>query len=370
MRKTNLLYSLLALPALILGMTGCTKTNTINNGQVIETPYSLYFTDTAGTLYSSNDGKTSKVIFSSDGSAVRCLFSMNSNLLMAKQSLYVTTNNGSSFSYSYPSINLATVPHTNIKGHPLDLNQSMGIFVQSWSHGYVASRDPSGANYLGIAWNATDGVGPWSLEQRYDTLQSPGVHVGGIQAKSFTLLKNGTLVALDPSTKRLLTRSALLAYWHESFSANTSNADSMDMPGTPTFYSLGHLNDRIIAIDNYGTQGVIYTDDMGATWNQFSGIPANTPVISIASPFEQVCLVGTDSAGLFMLNPNTNSFQQVLNGLTADMVVRSITFKENIFKNGTRQQYVYLATNKGLYQSSDLGANWTRTIVGNFVGIY
>ncbi len=366
MSKINLFKALLLAPVALAGMFGCKKTNNINNDQVIQTPYSLYFTDTAGTLFNSTDGKTTKVIFAADGVANRCVFTMNNNVLMAKAALYVSTNNGVNFNYSCEASKLATYPTTNIRGRYMDMNQSMAIFVQSWNHGYIASRDPSTSNYFGIAWNEQDGLNGWIPETYYDSPQV--THIGTMKVSSFTLLENGTLIALGGSTKQGLYRTGLTQRWEEMHSA--VSPDTLDLPGIPSFYSLGHINNRIIAIDNYGASGASYSDDLGTTWRQYAGVPANTPLISIASPFEQICLVGTDSMGLYVINNNTNSFEQVSFGLGTNLVVRSIAFKENVFKSGKKQQYVYLATNQGIYQSTDLGHNWTKTINGNFVAVY
>lgn len=367
MRKFNLFYSLLLLSALFI--SSCAKKgNTINNGQVIETPYSLYFTDTAGTLYNSTDGQNYKVVVAADGQPARCIFNMNGNLLTAKNSLYISNNNGVNFNTSYPASLLANEPRTNIRGRNFNLNQSMAIFSASWGdHAYIASRDPSISNYFGIAWNASGGTyGTWVPEDRYD---SPQVHHFNImKATSFTQLVNGMIVAYDGVNRMGMYRADLNDKWKEMY--NPSVDIPLTLPALPSFFSLGHVQNRIIAIDNYGASGGYYTDDLGTTWTQYAGLPLNVPLMCTSTPFEQVCLVGSDSAGLYKLNPNTDAFEQVTNGLTANMVIRGIAAKELAYKNGQKKQFIFLATNQGLYQSSDMGANWTRTIPGNFVSIY
>jgi len=137
-------------------------------------------------------------------------------------------------------------------------------------------------------------------------------------------------------------------------------------------YSLGHINNRLIAIDNKNcnANGAYYSDDSGRNWTQYQGLP-NKPLLCVSSPFDGISLIGTDSAGLYVLNTNTNVWQQQnTNGLGRNLIVRNIAFKENLFKNGTVQKYVYLATNVGIYQSIDGGNNWTLTIPGNFVAVY
>ena len=372
MKKSTLFLSSIALISLVIGLAGCSKKgNTINNSQVIETPYSLYFTDTAGALYNSNDGKNMKVVFPPDGAATLSLVTVNKNIILAKSgggpgganTLYVSTDNGKNFNYSYLPIDVATVPNVAVNGKPYNLNQTMLIVVPSWNHEYVASRTTTGLNYFGFSWNAQDGAfNQWSPENYYDTDKIS--NTGGIRITSFTLLKSGLLIAFDPITQKLLYRPDINTRWEATLLPVTP------LPGPPSYFSIGHLNNRLIAIDNYGTAGAWYSDDIGVNWYAYSGLPANTPLNCVVSPFEQVCLVGTDGKGLYLLNPNTNSFQVNNNGLATNLIVRNIAFKENIFKNGTRQQYVYLATNQGIYQSSDMGVNWVRTIPGNFVNIY
>jgi hypothetical protein len=51
-------------------------------------------------------------------------------------------------------------------------------------------------------------------------------------------------------------------------------------------------------------------------------------------------------------------------------VVRGVVGKENIYKNGNVSKFVFVATNRGLYKSSDLGENWTKVVGGNFTAIY
>ena len=369
MRKNNLLYSLLLLSGLFL--VGCAKTsNTINNGSVISAPYSLHFVDTAGTLYNSNDGQNYKVIVAADGQPARSIIAMGDRLLVAKYALYMTKNNGVNFNTSYDGIVLDSVQRVNINGRIFDLNQSMAIYPDGWSdHAYIATRDLSASNYFGIAWNTSGGdYGTWVLENRYD---SPQVAHFFIRTSSFTRLANGTLVAYDANNRMGVYRTDLNAKWREMFTSSLSTPLALPAgPGNQAFFSLGHINNRIIAIDNYGSEGAYYSDDLGTNWTSYPGLPANTPLTCTATPFEQTCLIGTDSAGLYKLNLNTDVFEQVTNGLPANLIVRSITAKQNVYKNDTRRQYIYLATNQGIYQSVDMGVNWTRTIPGNFTAIY
>ena len=381
MSKSSLFFTA-TLFLLVTGIfSNCKKpTNTINNGQVVETPYSLYFTDTAGGLYHSVDGKNFTVVFSPDGNPSRSIVTSGSNILWAKSvvngatkgNLYYSTNNGLNFNHSYDSLySIRFKQWTNTKGDTIDLNQTMLFDAPAWAHDYVSSGDPEPANYLGFDWSANFGIlGSWVPENLYDTVEVTNPHA---QITSFTQLADGTMIAFDGLGQRLFYRHSLGVRWMEGF-VTPPNSLPVNPTGpgngTGSFFTMGHLNNQIIAIDIVGNAGAFFSNDLGANWYPYTGLPAKVPLKCICSPFEQLCFVGTDSSGLYLLNPNISSFQANNNGLGQYTVVNGITFKETIYKNGTHQQFVYLATNHGIYMSTDLGANFTLTIPGNFVQIY
>ncbi len=373
-RLTGVFSKAILALAIASSFVGCTKkSNTINNGQVLQTPYFLYFTDTSGALYNSSDGKTTKVIFPSDGYPTRAIITDGENIIMAKPSMYVSTNNGTNFNYSYVNSDVATVNYTDVNGKNIDLNQSMLINIPSWAHSYVASRHPG--TFFGIAWNADGGkLNKWFDEDYYDTLQVTWPHA---TVTSFTYLKSGVLVAMDATwtgsyQQRVFSRAGLQARWIDAFSSGLPAPPATAGANNGAWLSLGHLNDQLIAIDAIGNSATtaFYSNDKGTTWAPFSGLPPFTPLLCICSPFEELCLVGTDKKGLYFMNTNTGVFQQVTNGLPPNLSVRGITYKQNIYKNETTQKFVYISTNQGIFQSTDLGMSWVKTIPGNYVNIY
>lgn len=353
------------------------KSDNVNNSQVIATPYSLYFTDSSGVLYNSNDGRSSKIVFTSDGRPSRALIAMGGNLMWIKgqdipmpgPTMYYSINEGKNFNHCFDSI--TSIPMVSNTGKTINLNQSMIAYVTAWDAAYCVTNNPDGQNIFGLAGNPLKGLpGFWTRENYYDTDQITFPH--DITATSLTVLKKDMLIAYDAVHNRCFNRSALLIRWKESF----AGANTLPVASATTFFSIGHYNNRVIAIDNIGgsaTSGnsnVYYSDDNGSNWFPYSGIPIGIPLQCISSPFEQVCLVGTDGMGIYMLNPNTGTFEARNNGLPANSSVRGITFKENIYKNGVHTQYVYATTNTGLYVSTDMGNSWVKTIPGNFVSIY
>jgi hypothetical protein len=410
MRKSFLYLAVGFLVSTATLFYGCKKVNGVDNNQVIETPYSLFFADTAGALYKSNDGLTYEKTFPADGYPSRALITSGNNLLWAKANLYYSNNNGLNFNQSYDSLqystNLATWFGHAKNGFPIDLNESMIIDVPGPPDLVYACSDAlhnlllSSADYLGLAYNDQHGeIGHWSTDNAYDTV--PGkMGVLPVQMVSLALLPSGALIGLalnptyiDGSIDELHFRNfynpapaSYLTPWEEATgsagtglilggSSDTSGSalpPNAAYPNDTPFFTLGVYNNRLIAIDEKGFDGAWYCDDgFGRTWVQFSGLPANVPLLCVAAPFNQVCMIGTQGAGLYYNSVNTEGvWQQNLNGLTNNLVIRGIVAKQNIYKNNSTVQYVYIATNKGIYQSKDMGLHWSLTIAGNYVSIY
>ena len=383
MRKTSLLLPAVVIVLSGILMGGCAKkTSTINDGVSIETPYSLYFSDLQGALYNSNDGKTSKVVFTSDGTPSRSIVTDGMNILWARPILYYSTNQGINFNYTYPIVTLCEDSFINVYGEPAGLNQSMMINIPSWGQTYITSRDPAGTNIFGIAGSVQGGIiNSWILQDYYDTVEIYDAHTV-YYTTSFTQTSSGNLIAFSqsisgtpPTPHGFMVRTSASARWIRIYPGTVSPFSS-SLDSSKAWFSLGHINNRVILIDNKGTSvanggsAAYYSDDTCHNWYPYTGLPANVPMLCIASPFEQLCYVGTEGHGLYLLNPNLNIFQPVTAGLPSNLTVRNIAFKENVYKNGTVQQYVYLATNLGIYQSADMGNNWVLTIPGNFVNIY
>jgi len=377
MKKTHLFYTvqIAILGFWALTLVGCAKkTNGVDNNVVLETPYSLYFSDTSGAIYNSNDGVNYSVVLTNDGVPCRALMTSGNNLLYIKKNhCYYSSNNGVAFNHSYDTVtSYLNLADNNL---PIDLNQTMIINCPEWGHMYMASASLSSENVFGMVWTLLSGAsGSWYLETYYDTDEITNPH--NINCTSFTELNgNGVLVAYDAHHNRVFYRTPPFSTanrWKESIRFN--NDTLPDNPSLLTtgngFFFFGHLNGQLIAVDAKGSHGGYYSNDTGKSWATISGLPANVPLLCISSPFEQTCLVGTDSAGVYLYNANTGSFMPSNNGLPKNSIVWGITFKENFYKNSTNIQYIYLATNSGIYVSVDGGLDWTQTIKGNFTAIY
>lgn len=342
MQKSYLSYKLGLIALMAIGLYSCKKQNGINNNNVIETPYSVYVADTGGVLYNTNDGTLFKQIFPSDGYPQRAICISGNTLLMAKKNLSYSINNGTNFNPTYDSLS------------HFGSNQSMMLFSQDENRIYVASI----GGRMGIAFSYNNGLpDTWVSDTLYDT----SMH-NAISVTSFTEMTNNVIVAYDALNNRVFSRNSVTDQWVER--TNSTN------PLPLGYFSLGHYNNTLVAIDNSGLNGAWYSNDTGKSWQQYTGLPANRPLLSVSSPFNQVLLIGTDSSGVYSLEGNTTNFQAANNGLASNLMVKGITYKTNLYKNGNTQNYVYIATNQGLYRSVDNGSNWILMMKGNYVAIY
>lgn len=347
MRKSYLSYTV-ALFALLATAQSCKKVDGINNNSVIETPYSLYYTDSSGALYNTNNGTTQKaMVFPPDGAPARAILTSGSNLLWVKDSnIYYSTNNGHNFNLSFDSL----LPNTAL---PFAY-QSIIIDVPDENRVYASTFGG-----VGVAYNEQHGqYHAWHIDTMYDHHDQ---NLNNAFVTSFTELKNHVLVGYDVQHRRILSKNSATSNWVNM------NGNTTALPGS--FFTLGHYNNTLVAIDYFGVYGAYYSNDTGKSWFPYSGLPTGHRLYAVASPLDQTLLIGTDSMGVYALN-GTN-FAPANNGLASNCTVRAIVGKENIFKNNnTTQFYVYLATDKGLYQSVDLGQNWVMVQPGNYVAAY
>ncbi len=343
MLKSYLSYIGLAAVLFSATLQSCKKSDGINNNQVIETPYSLIYGDSSGAVYNTNDGVNVKPLLRTpDGFAARAICASGNNILMAKIHLFVSTDNGANFNATYDTLNERGIIASCIYSSA-DQNRV-----------YIASR----MGRMGVFYSDTNGKQNTWVEDSYD------VNITGtVSITSFTELQNNTMIGYDAINNRLFEKQNKADNWHE-VTVNTA------LPTGGTF-SLSHVANTIVAVDYTGNNGAYYTTlgGGGVSWSGYIGLP-HTRLLSVAAPFDQTLLIGTASGGVYRLNSG-GVFTPANNGLATATSVNGITAKENIYVDVTApQQYVYLATNNGLYVSKDLGQNWALSQPGNIVAIY
>ena len=67
---------------------------------------------------------------------------------------------------------------------------------------------------------------------------------------------------------------------------------------------------------------------------------------------------------------NSSNMVESSQGLNSKITVRAIASKDDFYKNNQVIEYVYLATDYGLYRSMDIGNNWILVRRGNYVAAY
>src|ERR1043165_3507778 len=272
MRKPYLFYTLALVSMVAIAFSGCNKRfNGIDNDDELQTPYSLYFSDSAGTLYNTNDGDiTRKLVFPADGYPSRSLVvSGPTQLVWLKNNAHVSLNGGDNWGPTYFKVN------------PAAHDQSAMIYARDQERVYIASYEGRG-----VAFNEHNGEPDfWELDpntqwERDDTIANP------ILVSSFTQLQNGHIIAYDVTHNRIFSKADKGAKWVEK------KIDTTFFKPWAGYLSLSHFKNTVVAVDSTDSIGVWYSNDEGANWTQFQGIPAQTKIACAGSPFEEELLVG------------------------------------------------------------------------------
>lgn len=344
MRKSYQYYTIL-LAAVLCAMQSCKKVDGIDNNSVIETPYTLYFTDSSGSLYNSNNGDTVKTrVFGIDGSPSRAICIAGDNLLWIKSAVQLSRNDGKNFNPTYTQV------------YPTTYDNSLVLFSKNEKRVYLVSSDPSAR--LGLVYSTlrNDSITNW--------VSVPNVEIDtdNIVTATFSSISqtdNGTLLAFDQAHAACYSKKPG-DVWRRMANNN--------LPIVPFYMS--HWGEVAIAYDwQQGANGVYFSTDLGNNWNQYTGMSGDR-ILAACAPFGEVMLLGTNGSGVLKYNTTNRTFEPANNGLGKYAVVTGITYKENIYKNGNKVHYIYISTNYGIYRSVDQGANWSLVVKGKFVSCY
>lgn len=338
MRKFLLLSAVAAL--LVAGLSGCRKENGIDNNQVIQRPYSLYFSDMDGALYNTNTGDSFNIVFAPDGAPDRAISTTGNSILWVKNGVFLSQNNGGAFNpcYGFPQ------ERAIANWQPMILN------VPDHGRVYIAGQGLFGAD---IAYSEDNGKN-WIP----DTLWVPADRPTGAFISSFAQLANGVLFVHDYTNAKFYVRSSKAARWALVKSAGL----------TPGKFFLSHIDNTLIVVDGDGAEGASYSTDNGVSWTKYTGLPTDVKLLCANAPFDQTVLVGTEGKGIYRLENGV--FQPSSSGLDGNTSVRGIVGKNNIYKNGRDLRYIYITTSTGLYVSGDQGFNWIKVKPGRYNSIY
>jgi hypothetical protein len=327
-------YSFFLLPlTAALAFSSCKKIDGIDNNKVIRTPYSVILGQVNGEVDKTNDGVTYNRLFTYDGVPARAITISGDNIIFIKTVLRVSTNNG----HDWNTV-AGSGPGNPIPSIPPTAKWASMILDVPGDRLYAASTKG-----VGVEVSMNNGL-TWGPESR----------AGIGTSASFTQTSDGAVYGMDAAGTNIYKLPNVNSAW-------TQVSPATGLPAGNNWYLASpSIATTLIAADYTGANGVYYSGDGGLTWLAYTGLPANQEVLSCAAPLGQVVLAGTDSAGVYRLDPSSGKFSPSNNGLKSFTSVYGIVGKQDIYKNGVIKRYVYIATNNGLYRSEDLGLNWVQ----------
>lgn len=314
--------------AALLLLSSCSKDPDIDNGTAIRTPYSLYAGSDNGMIIHSNDGESFNFVFPSDGYGPTQIATSGQNLLMIKDNLHVSTNEGQSFN---PTLNtLRKFPWQNMLYNHAAFNQ---VFVTSSdAKGVKVSRDH------GMTWE--DDLFNESLPNLF-------------QVSSFSGLENGKLFAYSNVSNMTFVKTGPDIQW-EPITTVSFN------PILGSEYYLFSANNNLYMADYNGIGGVWMSNDEARTWTRLVSnqtLPNGIKFTGAVAPYgDMVTVIATEDKGIFR-SDETGTFQKTT-GLPTGTKVKSLAKKINVYKNSSVKIYVYAATSNGIYRSEDGGKSW------------
>lgn len=343
MRKP-FLFSLAVTAYAAVALTGCNKRfNGIDNDDQVQTPYTVYFSDSSGVLYNTNDGDViNKLDFPADGYPSRAFAVTGENhMIWVKANAHYSSNGGRNFNPTY------------LKVHPLAYNQSGLLYARNDERVYITSTD-----YRGVAYNDEHGeLNKWNVDNAWDQ----GI-TGNVSVTSFAQFTDGKVFGYDAVNYRLFVKDNKGDDWSE-VSMNTSSFQPQN-----GFVSIAAYKNILVAIDSSATLGSWYSTNGGQDWTQFPGLPANTKLAVAGAPFNEEIFIGTYYNGLYRSQGGT--MVPSSEGLDPNTIVRGIKGKIERYKNDSEKRVVYLTTSTGVYRSFDIGRNWVKILEGNFINVY
>lgn len=353
MRKSYLFYKVAMVALLALAFQSCKKNHGVDNQVEIQTPYSLYYADSAGNLFHTNSGDIQDtLVFPADGYPSRALYVLDSNILMIKKGMFYSKNNGTNFNTTY----LETGHWPN----PMSYNQSMLLYAKDQNRLYICTDDANG-----IAYNEQSGnPGKWVRDDAWD---AGIVNLGSVRLSTITQLDNGKIVGYDPVNNRTFAKDNSGGSWHET--TNDPNDASHDRLPDSSSWTLWHMGNVVIAIDSTKYNGLYTSTNDGYTWSHSATATLGldtTRCFFVAVIFNQV-LLGTEK-GVYRLVGD--AFVPSNNGVDHDVRVRGFAGKEVVYKTGEVKQYIYMTCSGGLYRSEDQGHDWIFVRGGNLINIW
>lgn len=339
--KKGLLRSFLFLGfAGMFSLQGCIKEPLLENNSVVKFPYSLYASKEDGTLIHTNNGEHFNMVFPPDGFPPRQIVIAGNNLLIAKENLHMSNNEGKSFN---PVLtNLRNFPWGNAVFHSTSHNSTFAPTVGG--NGVSISND------FGATWQED------VFEENTPQLKEIG---------SFAQLDNGKVFAYSNISNIAFRKDTRESVWTPVTSVSSIISSNNN------YYISGGGN-TLMLTDYMGLGGVWYSEDEGYSWTNYirGSLPHGTNLTGTVSPYgNRICVVSTLDKGIYRTDAD-GIFRDASVGLQEGTKVYSLTRKVNVYKNDAVKVYVFASTSTGLYCSEDGGRTWYKVTFSQYDGKY
>ncbi len=361
MRRFHTAYTFGCIALAAFTLQGCvSRTENLDNLNVITKPYSLHFADTAGLIYSTYDGQRFITFSNTNGIAVDALMTSGKNVLMRTQNgtnVFVSESDGdnTTFNVTFTDVNPAAFGPTmmiNLPGY----YDSAG---KKYDRIYIAAGNGHGMAYQDYNGNLDSA---WLYPR--DIALGP---LGANKVTSFTRLESGAVVAFDNTTRKMWVKPDYVTEWMSVAAAG------LPAPGDNMFI-IAQKNDILAVVQMGGTDyGVYRSTNQGATFSKLPSIMlAGNDVKDItaaAVPFGKVLIVCTRDNGIWRLS-GQGVWEPSSVGLRYGTRTYAIAAKDNVFKGDRKGEYVFVGTSDGMYRSDDLGQTWVRLDVVSIKPIF
>lgn len=308
----------------------CTKVSniSIDNDNLVRTPYSLYTSNLNGAMFNTNNGDEYKMIFPADGSAMKAIITCKTNLLFIKENLHFSENNGKNFFMVYNKVN------------PQPWQEQI-VDVPLQNRMYVASTEGQG-----VAFSADNGK-TWQRDDSFNALMPPNYDV-----TSFAAMNDGSVYGFSNISLMLIKKDNADAVWNPVTIEGIFPADDGE-------YFLSGDGTSLFLIDYSGEYSNYRSDDGGTHWTRFTRgeLTQYDTNYTVARAPGGPMLIGNEQ-GIY--KQEGDRFVMSSGGLELGTKVYRIVVKKNIYKNDKVQYFMFASTSKGMYRSEDRGYNWKR----------
>lgn len=339
MRFNTLHKTLLAGVISLVAMQGCKKVSEIgrDNNIVITTPYTVYAVSNEGWIVRTNDGRTFNHVFPPDGYPTTMISAAGENVIVKKSRIFYSDNQGKNFNPS-AYMNFSSKPWRN-----------WVLDCPSHERTYMASTEGNGVAV------SLDGGKTWEKDSVWEANVSPNVKVS-----SFAQLSNGSAYAFADDDNVLFKRDNATSPWNHVLIQSI-------LPSLSGYFLVANTSELFV-VDHQGLGSTWYSIDQGANWVKIpdgelprQGLVKMTGAASGSPGTVAVCTEDNIYYGT-----KDNGFVRAIHGLEIGTKIYSMTAKYNVYKNGNRLNFLYVATSKGIYRSDDSGYNWDKVTFNEY----